>query len=365
MSMEVTRRSTLRSLALWMAASPLLRGQDNPPTLIGEPPGRITPMDELVNVLEAELMAERLLPDPVYAKIAGSDRAPFGRMTLQPSMMIDVRDLDLSQDLFGTKMFAPILAGPASRQERFHTGGEMEWVRGVSAAQAVAVVSGRSGQPIDKITAEAKEALWYQVYPEPDMAPVLARVRQAVQAGCRAVCLTVGTPYRPTGSEGVPNPAELARLGNPGMSWSVVDQVRQAANVPVLLKGIMSPEEASAAVERGVEGIVVSNHGGRFVEGLLSPIEALPAVADAVGGKIPVLVDGSFRRGTDIVIALALGARAVLVTRPPLWGLAAYGADGVQRVMEMLQDETSRTMALCGRVNLAAIDRRVVRIHSR
>jgi hypothetical protein len=113
MSMEVTRRRALQSLALWLAASPLLEGQDAPPKLIGEPPGRITPVDELVNVLEAEAMAKRLLNSPLYAKIAGSDRSYFARITLQPSMMIDVRKLDMSLDLFGTKMFAPILVGPA------------------------------------------------------------------------------------------------------------------------------------------------------------------------------------------------------------------------------------------------------------
>ncbi len=364
MSMEVTRRRAVRNLALWMAASPLLQGQDAPPKLIGEPPGRITPVNELVNVLEAELMAERLLASPLYAKIAGGDRKVFARMTLQPSLNIDVRKLDLSLDLLGTKMFAPILLGPASRQQRFHGEGELETARGALAAQAVMVVSGHSSQPIGKIAAEAKQA-WYQIYPEPDMVPVLARVQESVQAGCRAVCLTVGTPYRPTGSGGPPNPAALAKLGNPAMDWAVVDRVRQAAKVPVLLKGIMTADEARTAVERGVEGIVVSNHGGRFIEGLVNPIEVLTAIADAVGGKIPVLVDGSLRRGADIVTALALGARAVLAARPALWGLAAYGAEGVQTVMEMLQNETARTMALVGRINLAAIDRSVVRIHSR
>ena len=364
MSMEVTRRRALQSLALWLAASPLLEGQDTPPKLIGEPPGRITPVDELVNVLEAEAMAERLLNSPLYAKIAGSDRSYFARITLQPSMMIDVRKLDMSLDLLGTRMFAPILVGPASQQQRFHPEGELATARGALAAQAVMIVSSRSSQPIAKVAAEAKQA-WYQVYPESDMAPVLARVQEAVQAGCRAVCLTVGTPYQPTGSGGPPNPAALAKLGNPAMDWAIVDRVRQAAKVPVLLKGIMTVEEARAAVEHGVEGIVVSNHGGRFIEGLVNPVEVLPGIADAVGGKIPVLVDGSFRRGTDIMSALALGARAVLVARPPLWALAAYGAEGVQTVMEMLQNETARTMALCGRINLAAIDRAVVRIHSR
>jgi isopentenyl diphosphate isomerase/L-lactate dehydrogenase-like FMN-dependent dehydrogenase len=133
----------------------------------------------------------------------------------------------------------------------------------------------------------------------------------------------------------------------------------------VLLKGIMSPQEAQAAVEKGVQGIVVSNHGGRFVTGLTDPITVLPAIADAVGQKVPVLIDGSFRRGGDVLKALALGARAVLLGRPPLWGLAAYGAAGVQAVLELLQTHLGNDMTMVGAPNLAAISRDMVRIHRR
>jgi isopentenyl diphosphate isomerase/L-lactate dehydrogenase-like FMN-dependent dehydrogenase len=210
-----------------------------------------------------------------------------------------------------------------------------------------------------------KTTLWYQVYPEPDMAPVLNGIKQAVKVGCKAVCITVGTPYQPAEAGGAPNPARLRVEVNPHMSWTVVDQVRQASNVPLLLKGIMSAQEAQIAVEKGVQGIIVSNHGGLFVQGLASPIEVLPAVVDAVGGKVPVLIDGGFRRGTDIVKALAFGARAVLVTRPALWGLAAYGSDGVETVLQMLQSETARTMGNCCKVNLAMLDRSLVRLVKR
>jgi isopentenyl diphosphate isomerase/L-lactate dehydrogenase-like FMN-dependent dehydrogenase len=197
------------------------------------------------------------------------------------------------------------------------------------------------------------------------MAPVLSRVARAARVGFRAVCVTVGTPYKPTGFDGAPHPARLATLGKPAMDWSVVDQVRQAAKLPILLKGIMSPEEARMAADRGVDGIIVSNHGGRFVEGLASPIEVLPEIVDAVNGKIPVLMDSDIRRGADIVKALALGARAVLVARPVLWGLAAYGETGVSTVLEMLQGETARNMALCGKRTLADLDRSLVRIDRR
>jgi 4-hydroxymandelate oxidase len=144
------------------------------------------------------------------------------------------------------------------------------------------------------------------------------------------------------------------------MSWAAVDQIRQAAGMDVILKGIMSAQEAQTVVEKGVQGIIVSNHGGSHLQGLASPIEVLPSIVDAVGSNVPV--DGGFRRGTDIVKALAFAARAVLITRPPLWGLAAYGSDGVETVLLMLQSETARTMGNCCKVNLAALDRSLIRV---
>jgi isopentenyl diphosphate isomerase/L-lactate dehydrogenase-like FMN-dependent dehydrogenase len=141
----------------------------------------------------------------------------------------------------------------------------------------------------------------------------------------------------------------------------MVDQVRQAAKVPLVLKGIMSAEDAQVAVDKGIQGIIVSNHGAHAVQGMAAPFEVLASVVDAAGSKATIMVDGGFRRGTDIVKALALGARAVLATRPALWGLAAYGSDGVQTVIRMLQSETARTMGNCCKVNLAALDRTLVR----
>jgi 4-hydroxymandelate oxidase len=303
-------------------------------------------------------MAQRKLAGAVFEQIAGGDREAFERLIFRPRALVDVARLDLTIDLFGDRMFAPILIGPASEQRRFHPDGELAMVRGGGAGQAAVVIADRSSVAIEKIAAEAKTPLWYQVYPQPDMAPVLARTQAAVKAGCKAVLVTVGAPYQPV--EGVPNPAKLVAMSNLKMDWAVIDQVRQAAKVPVVLKGVMSHEEAKTAVGKGVNGIVVSNHGG-LVPGLASPVEMLTPIADAVGGKVPVLIDGGFRRGTDVLKALALGAKAVLVARPALWGLAAYGPDGVQAVMEMLQTETARIMAGAGQPNLAAINRNLVR----
>jgi len=301
----------------------------------------------------------------VYSTIAGGDRLAFDRILLRPRRFVNVENLDLTAELFGEKMFTPILVGPAAHQGAFDPDGELAMVRGASKAQATVVISSRSSQPIEKIAAEAKTSLWYQVYPDPDMEPVLTGIKRAVKVGCKVVCITVGTPYRSMEASGAPNPNKLRPDWNPHMSWTIVDQVRQASNVPVVLKGIMDAQEAQIAVEKGVQGIIVSNHGGLVVQGLVSPIEVLTSVVDAVGGKVPVLVDGSFRRGTDIVKALALGARAVLVTRPALWGLAAYGSNGVETVVQMLQSETARTMGNCCKVNLAMLDRSLVRVVKR
>jgi 4-hydroxymandelate oxidase len=341
-----TRRRALGSLGSLLAASPLLQGQE----LIGEPPGRITPRAELVNLFEVEAVAKRKLSAAVYSTIAGGDRKAFDRMTFRPRMLVDVQKLDLTTELFGETLFAPILAGPVADQQQFHPDGELATARGAAAAKTVMVVSSRSNQPIEKIAAQAKTSLWYQVYPEPDMEAVRKRIQQAVQAGCKAVCLTVGAPQR------------QSRMKT---DWNTIDQLRKGVTVPFLLKGIMSPEEATAAVQNGIQGMVVSSHGDLHSTGLASPIEMLPSIADAVGGKATLLIDGSFRRGTDVLKALALGARAVLIGRPVLWGLSAYGAEGVQTVLGMLQSELARSMGLSGRPTIQAIDRSLVKIHLR
>jgi 4-hydroxymandelate oxidase len=240
--------------------------------------------------------------------------------------------------LLGLKWFAPILVGPVSEQKRFFPDGELAMVRGASAAKAAVVVSSRASHPIDQIAAQSKTVLWYQVYPNPDM---VSQAREAVKAGCQAVFLTLG-----------------------GITWTEIDRLRSSIEVPLVLKGILRAEEATLAVQHGVQGIVVSSYAGREALGLASSIDVLPSIADAVGERLAVLVDGGFRRGSDVLKALALGARAVMLGRPPVWGLAAYGDKGVQRLLELLQTELARDMAMCGRVNLRSVDRTLVKVHS-
>lgn len=339
----LTRRQALAGYASLLAA-PLAHAQEN----IGEAPGRIPPVQDLVNAGEFESVAERKLDSRSFAEIAGTDRRALDRITLRPRMMVDTTKMDLSSTLFGQSLFTPILVGPTAQQKRYHPEGELAMVRGASAAKAAMVVAGQSSYPIEEIAAAAKMPLWYQVYLEPDIAEVRVRVQKAVAAGCKVLCISLSSEA-PTA----------------GVDYAAIDRLRQGLSVPVVLKGVMSPAEAQKAIAIGAQGIIVSNYSPRPITGLASPIEVLPAIADAVGGRIPILMDGSIRLGSDVLKALALGAKAVLLARPALWGLAAYGEPGVQSVIELIQSSFARDMAMCGKVTLKDLDRSVVAIHRR
>jgi isopentenyl diphosphate isomerase/L-lactate dehydrogenase-like FMN-dependent dehydrogenase len=310
-------------------------------TNIGEPPGRIAPVRELANTFEYEAMAQRSLSAAAFAEIAGSDRIALERITFRPRMMVNTTHLDLTTELFGQSLYAPILVGPTGGQKRYHAEGELAMVRGASAAKTAMVVSSGASYPLKEIAAQSKTTLWYQVHPEADAAAERRRIDEAVELGCKALCINVG-----------------------GTDWTAIDRLRQGLKIPVVLKGIMSPEEARAAIGKGIDGIVVSSHG-QPGSGMAASIEVLPAIAEAVAGKAPILIDGSFRRGSDIMKALALGARAVMLGRPPLWALAAYGSAGVEAMFGMLYAELGRDMAMCGKVNPKALDPSVVKIHAR
>jgi 4-hydroxymandelate oxidase len=326
----------------------------------GQPPRaetgvRLAPRDQLVNVLEYEEQAARVLAGDASAAIAGGDRSAFDRITLRPRMMVPVLDLDLSLTLFGQRLFAPILVAPIAQQARFHADGERATVAGASAASAVTMVSSHSSVPLADLTAGHEQAVWYQVFAQDASAG--ARIQDAVKAGCRAICVTLGAA--PPVAKGARSVASTVKADLPAL-----DALRRRVEVPLLAKGISTPDEAKLALRHGVQGLIVSAYRGPGGPDGDALILTLPAIVDAVGGRVPVLVDGSFRRGTDILKALAFGARAVLIGRPVMWGLAAYGADGVQGVLAMLQTELARYMAMCGKSNLAALDRTVLRVHS-
>jgi 4-hydroxymandelate oxidase len=297
--------------------------------------------------------------------------------------------MDLSTELFGQKISMPILVAPTAGHQLAHEQGELATARGAGQVKTIMAVSTNSSYPIDKIAAVATGPLWFQLYVGPDWEGTRERVERAVGAGCKAVCVTLDTAYgshrerllrnrTSAGQPAVPGPGgrraaapreplpyRLQQQFSAHLTWAFLDEINQYAKVPVLLKGILTAEDAKLAVERGAAGIIVSNHGGRYLEYAPSTIEVLPEIVEAVGGKIPVLVDSGFRRGTDVLKALAIGAKAVLVGRPPLWGLGAYGQAGVARVLELLQHELALSMGLAGAANLAAIDRKLVKIDPR
>jgi isopentenyl diphosphate isomerase/L-lactate dehydrogenase-like FMN-dependent dehydrogenase len=293
----------------------------------------LPPLEELVNTLEVESAAKEKLDATAFAQIEGSDRQPFERITLRPRMMVNTTGLNLSLDLLGTRMFAPIIAGPIALPKHFHPEGEGAIAKGAADARALFVVAEQSTFPASQAD------WWYQTQPLSNP----ARAEQAAAHGAKALCIT---------------------LGDVGWNWSTMGPLSQKLKLPVILKGILSPRDAKRAVDAGAAAVIVSRYPpGIMTAGSPRPMDVLSAIVDAVADRVPVMIDGGFRRGTDVMMALGLGAKAVLVARPVAWGLAAYGSDGVRYVLEMLQTELARTMAMCGKPNLSAVDRTVVKIH--
>ena len=342
----VTRRQLLGGVGALIAGAAMARGRQGSkpgqacvsPASGIEPPRRLAPRDELVLMREFEENAKFALSSAVFSTIAGGDHCAFDRITLRPRLLIPTLDMDLSVELFGDRLFAPILVGPIPEQMRYHHEGEIATARGASAAKAVMVVSSGSSAPIEQVAAQARAPLWFQVAIEPGAA---SQIQRAVKAGCKAICVSVGAA--------------------PAIDWAAIDQLRNGLSRPLLVTGIMTPAEAESAIRHGAQGIIVSRHGRPHPE---APIMVLPSIVDAVGGKVPVLVQGGFELGADIFKALAFGARGVLIGRPAMWGLSAYGSGGVQSVLRMLQCDLGRTMAMSGTPNLASIDRSRLKLHA-
>jgi isopentenyl diphosphate isomerase/L-lactate dehydrogenase-like FMN-dependent dehydrogenase len=344
-------------------------------------------------------MARERLPRTVYDYYAGGaedevtlagNREAYRRLALRPRVLVDVSGIDTSLQLLGHDLRHPILLAPTAFQRLAHPDGELATARGAKRAGAILVASSLSTCSVEEIALEAMGSLWFQLYVFRDRDLTRDLVHRAEESGATALALTVTVPvqglrerdranafrlpvelgvpnFRGYSQERLPAAADGSALeafigGNfdSSLSWNVLAWLRSITRLPVLVKGILTQEDASLALEHGAAGIIVSNHGGRQLDGALPTAIALPSVADAVGGAVPVLVDGGIRRGGDVLKALALGARAVLIGRPYLWGLAVAGDDGVATVVEDLEAGLRRAMALTGRVRLADIDRTVL-----
>ena len=305
--------------------------------------------------------------------------AAWRRLRLRPRVLNDITNIDTGVSVLGARLETPIMVAPFGRHRLFHPEGERATARGAAAAGAVFVLPTTSTVSIEDVAAEPAAApRWFQLYLPPDRALAENLIDRAAAGGFRAVVLTVDQPVygsSPRGARAPLAPTPDIRNANlPGQpiaqnsykadytgrvtfpaTWRDLEWLVRRSAVDVVVKGVLRGDDAVRCVEAGAKAVMVSNHGGRHLDGTLATADALPEIADAIAGKAELYVDGGIRRGTDIVKALALGARAVLIARPVIWELALDGADGVRAVLDHLRAELIRSMALCGAARLDEI----------
>ncbi len=341
---------------------------------------------EPINLNDYEILAQtRMDPTAWDFYQGGSDdevtlranRTAFERIRLRPRMLVDVSNLELSTTVLGTPVSMPVIVAPTAYQCMAHPDGECATAQGVGMARTLMTASTFATRSVEEIANAASGPLWFQLYTyrTPELSEMV--IRRAEAAGYRAIVLTADLPRLGNRERDIRNnfvlPPHLQLANFAGidlddyiavpynLTWDSLDWLRTITSLPILVKGILTAEDAHIALDRGVSGIIVSNHGGRQLDTALTGIEALPEIVEAVAGCCEVFVDGGIRRGTDVLKALALGARAVLVGRPILWGLAVNGAEGVHHVLELLRAELELAMALSGRPTLESIDRSLVK----
>lgn len=351
---------------------------------------------EPVNIFEYEALARERLSAMAYDFIAGGaddevtvrdNRAAFDRLRLRPRVLVAVGTRDLTTTVLGQQISFPVLVAPTGLQCLAHPDGELATARAAGAAGTIMVLSTSSNYSIEEVAAVASGPLWFQLYCYRDRGITKMLVERAQAAGFRALCVTVDAPVLgnrerdkrsgftlPPGLErgnlhGIDlaklagAEAPLGRIGydtgamDADLTWKDIEWLAGLTSLPIVIKGILTAEDAQLAVEYGAAGLIVSNHGGRQLDSAIAAADALPEVVEAVEGRVEVLMDGGIRRGTDVLKALALGAKAVLVGRPVVWGLACDGEAGVRRVLEILRSELDLAMALVGRPTIASIDR--------
>jgi isopentenyl diphosphate isomerase/L-lactate dehydrogenase-like FMN-dependent dehydrogenase len=353
---------------------------------------------EALNVMDFEDAARRKVLPGHWAHMASgvdddatlhANREGYKHVQLRPRRLRDATKVDMRTELFGAVYDSPIFTCPTGGEKSFHPDGELAVARATKKRKTMLMLSHHTSTVVEEVSAAYGGPIWYQLYAPSSWQACEKMLRRIEAAGCPVIALTVDNttgrnsePYLRTrpkdlrpcatchGSGEPPSLKERVMLNgidmtgvvslNPAMTWDVVDRLRKATSRKLFIKGIDTREDARLAVEHGVDGILVSNHGGRSTETGRSTIEALPEVVSEVGKRIPVYVDGGVRRGTDVFKALALGAKAVGIGRPFLWGLGAFGQAGVERVLEILQGELKLVMGNCGAQNVAAINRSYV-----
>lgn len=361
----------------------------------------LTTEREPINVSDFEALARRKLPAMVYDYYASGswdevtlaeNCSAYGRIGILPKVLVDVSIRDTSLELLGQKLSTPIIVAPTAFHGLATGDGERATVRAAGKARTIMTLSTLSNTSIEDAMREAVGPVWFQLYVYKDREITKSLVTRAEKAGCKALVVTVDSPLLGRRERDVRNrftlppglklgclsgeklenlprdcddsglAAYIASLYDTSLNWDHIDWLSGLTKLPVVIKGVMRADDASTAVNHGAAAVVVSNHGGRQLDCVPATIEVLPEIVEAVGGKIPVLVDGGIRRGTDVFKALALGASAVMVGRPILWGLAHDGQRGAFQVLEILRQELDLSMALAGCPTLSSITRDMVRV---
>ena len=350
---------------------------------------------DAINVFDLERVARDVLPPAHWGYLATgvdsdatlrANREGFSKFAIRPRRLVDVSNVDLSTELFGVRMSSPIVLSPVGSQKTFHPEGEVAVARAAQALDHLQILSTVTTSSVEEVAEARRAPVWYQLYPQGSLDISRALIRRAEAAGSPAIVLTMDllagrntetaerfarTDDRTCSNCHIPGsrnsrrpmlagiePALMKTQGpNSALTWDFVRRLRDVVRGRLLLKGIETSEDSRLAVQNGVDGIIVSNHGGRATESGRGTIETLPEVIEAVDDRIPVLIDGGFRRGTDIFKALALGARAICIGRPYIWGLSAFGQPGVERVLEILRAEFELVMRQSGATSPANIGR--------
>lgn len=393
------RRAFLR----YLAGMPVIAGSGVLPLLAEKiladelPAELIESAGEALNVFDFEPVAKtRMLPAHYGYTVSGTDdnetllanREGFRRYRIRVRRLVDARGADTSTRVFGMPWSNPIALAPVGGQAKYHPDAEVAAARAARVGGHTQILSTMTSRSIEDVAAARGEPVWFQLYPTNYWRVAEALVKRAEQAGSPVVAVTVdrSAPRNMETSERyarsdttdctachIPDATPQQRLRNrgvwtgidlegvestqaTGLTWEFVDRLKSATSMQVVLKGIVTAEDATTCLQRGVDGIIVSNHGGRSEASGRSTIESLPEIVSAVGGRIPILVDGGFRRGTDIFKALALGADAVCIGRPYVWGMGAFGQAGVEQVLSLLRAEFRRVMQEVGVTSVAQID---------
>ena len=367
-------------------------GEHLMPNELKPPLARIPP--EVAAVSDYESLARERMTQAAWSWLQGGaadeitvreNQAAFQRLRLAPRVLADLTGGHTRLTLLNQSFDHPIFVAPVAYQQLAHPDGEMATVLAASALGAGMVVSTQAGLPLEDLARQAKAPLWFQLYVQHDRGFTRELVHRVEAAGYRALVVTVDAPVSgarnreqrsgfalPSGLSAVnlrgakPLPPHTAPPGTPplfgsalveaALTWRDIAWLRQQTVLPIVLKGVLAPADAVRAADEGLAGVIVSNHGGRVLDTVPATIDALPAIARAVNGRLPLLLDGGIRRGTDVFKALALGASAVLVGRPVVHALATAGAPGVAHVLHLLRAELEMAMALTGCRTLAEID---------